>query len=270
MIKLKFVVDKDFILQHILKSYSDHLPFWKIKKKAWSINKNFYRVLSQNIEPLVFDSGLTKGLPMAISNLNNNLCAIYNTNEFKKIFHEVKRYSNEVEKQWSVNYNASLAHLADIIKIDLSKMNKEIKVYISHPKLHHGRSYPENNAIAWAHSDEWKNYTTVYLWHETMHHIISGMPVAPNLMHALIELSCDNELRIRLNEGGKYFVEGGGRPIGHKYLVNLEQKLLSDWKKYLKNPKKNIFQFEKIMRAKYRKEKLIKPQSKLAEWVDWH
>ena len=269
MITLKFIVNKDFILQHVLKHYSEHLPFIKLKRKVWGINKNLYQVLSQNLEPLIFDDGLAKGLPNAVLNLKSNLSVIYQTAEFKKIFYEAERYSNTIKKQWIANYNISLFHLAAITKIDLSKINKEIKVYVSHPKLWRGRTYVENNAIAWSHPDEWKNYATVYLWHEIMHHITSRIPVAPHLMHALIELSCDNELRIRLNGSKKYFEENGIL-MGHKYLVGLNRKLLPDWKKYLKNPNENIFQFEKKMRKKHHREELLKPRSRIIEWNEWH
>ena len=269
MIKLKFISNKDFVLQHILKSHSDYLPFVKLKRKVWNINENLYWVLSQNLEPIIFNNGIIKGVPMAIPNLESNLSSIYKTAEFKKIFREAEQYSNTIEKQWNANYDSSLIHLSNITKIDLSKINKEITVYVSHPKLWHGRAYVENNAITWSHPDEWKNYATIYLWHEIMHHITYNISTTPQLMHAIIELSCDNELRIRMNKSKKYF-EKNGTLMGHKYLINLKKKLLPDWKKYLKNPSENIYQFEKRMQKKYSKEKLLKPQSKIVEWADWH
>jgi hypothetical protein len=236
---------------------------------VWETNKDLYAVLSQNVEPLVFEKGLSRGLPAAISNLKSNLSSIYETDEFKKIFREAKRYSIAVERQWDKNCKISCAHLADITKLDLSGIDKEITIYVSHPKLRRGRSYMENNVIAWSNPDEWKNYTTIYLWHEIMHHVTTDASAAPHLMHAIIELSCDNELRIRLNGGGKYFEENN-IPIGHKYLVGLDKKILPDWKKYLNNPNENIFQFEKRISKKYHREKLLKPQSKLAAWAEWH
>ncbi|MCL5733821.1 MAG: hypothetical protein M1334_04185 [Patescibacteria group bacterium] len=269
MIKLNFILSEDFLLQHILKSHSDHLPFMKIKKKVWDINKNFYDIASQNIEPIIFDDGLAKGLPVAIVNLNGNLAKIYKTPEFKKAVAETKKYLNYVKGQWEDNYGIAILHLTNITKIDLSKINKEINIYISHPKLNRGRSYVENNAIAWSHREDWKNYSTVYLWHEIMHIITFNKSIAPNLMHATIELSCDNELRIRLGGANKYFEESGF-PIGHRLLSGFERKIIPDWKEYLKNPKENIYQFEKRMRKKYQKEKFLRSQSKLAEWAEWH
>ena len=269
MITLKFVADKDFVLQHVLKSYSDYLPFLRIKKKVWEMNPDLYQILSQNLEPLIIERGLIKGLPLAVKNLDKNILSIYKTNDFKKIFRETEQYAAIVEKQWKRNYVVSAHNLSDIIKIDLSKIDKHITVYISHPRLSRGRSYVENNAITWSHPDEWKNYATIYLWHEVMHNITEDTPCAPHLMHSLIELSCDNELRIRLNGGRKYFREDG-IPLGHKYLIDLNKKILPDWKKYLDNPHEDIYQFEKRMRKKYRGEKLLKPMSEIAEWAEWH
>jgi hypothetical protein len=269
MVTLRFIASKDFILQHVLKSFSKYPPFLRIKKEMWEMNEYLYAILSQNLEPLVFKKGLSNGISVATSSLKGNLSAIYATDDFKKIFRETKKYTIGIEREWNRNYKTALAHLTDITKIDLSKIEKEITVYVSHPKLCRGRSYLEDDVIAWSHSDEWKNYATVCLWHEIMHHITADASVAPHLMHALIELSCDNELRIRLNGGGKYFKENNV-PIGHAYLVSLERKLLPDWKGYLHDPKENIFQFEKRMSKKHRSEPLTRPQSKIIAWAEWH
>jgi hypothetical protein len=253
----------------VSKTFSDYLPFLKLKRMIWEKNKDLYAVLSQNLELLVFEGGLSEGISAATSNLEDDLSVIYKTNEFKKIFREVKKYAVTIERQWNRDYEKSLLYLTDITKIDLSKIDKKINVYISHPKIWRGRSYPENNVIAWSHPDEWKNYTTIYLWHEIMHHITASKSIAPHLMHAIIELSCDNELRIKMNHGGKYFKENN-IPVGHKYLVGLDKKILPDWNKYLNDPSENIFQFEKRMLKKYRGEKLLKPQSGIAAWAEWH
>jgi len=55
----------------------------------------------------------------------------------------------------------------------------------------------------------------------------------------------DNELRIQLNNKGKYF-----QCPGHKHLKKLEKNILPEWKKYLKNPDKNIFKFIKDLKEK--------------------
>ncbi len=269
MIALKFVVKKDFVLQDILKSYSHYPPFWKLKKKAWEIDPHFYQILSQNLEALIIEEGLERGVHAGTANVDKNLATLYRTPQFTVSFRQAERYGRAVESQWKKNYASSLRHLSDITGIDLSKIDREITIYISHPRLSHGRSYLEEHAITWSHPDEWKNYATVYLWHEIMHHVTADTRWSPHLMHSLIELACDNELRIRLNGGGAYFKEKG-IPMGHRYLVGLNKKLLPDWKKYLRSRDENIYQFEKRMRRKWRGEKLVRMPSALGWWAEWH
>jgi len=65
-----------------------------------------------------------------------------------------------------------------------------------------------------------------------------------DVIHALIELMTDNELRIRLNRKGVYFRERKS-DVGHQFLRTLEKRILPHWKLYLKSKNKNIFVFEK-------------------------
>lgn len=269
MITLNFIVNKDFILQHALKSYSSSPLFWKLKKKVWSLDKDLYFMLSQNLEPLIFDSNLVSGIKNTAATLEGNLAQIYETKEFKKILSDTKKCAASVEKQWNKNYKESSAYLEAITKINLENIDKKIDVYVSNPLLTKGRTYAENGTIAWAHSEDWKNYSTVYLWHEVMHHLTFDKKCNQHLMHALIELTCDNELRIRLNKNGKYFNENG-YAIGHKCMVDSEKKLLPDWKLYLKNKNENLFSFEKRIRSKFKNDKVLKQLSGLAWWAEWH
>jgi len=101
----------------------------------------------------------------------------------------------------------------------------------------------DNQTIVWGHPEEWPNYSTVYLCHEIMHILTNLDP--SDITHAVIELMTDNELRIRLNNKGKYF-----QYPGHKHLRKLEKNILPEWKKYLKKPEKNIFNFIKDLKKK--------------------
>lgn len=267
--RLNFIADKAFVLQHVLKNYSKNPLFWKLKRKVWDLDKPAYYLLSQNIEPILFEAEPIADIQHSVKNLDDTLRTIYATNEFKRIFSEVERHSALIAKQWESNYEASLSHMEAITKIDFKAIDRNINVFTSHPLLQKGRSYVENNTIAFTHEEDWGNYSTVYLWHEIMHYVtFDNKNCDQNLMHALIELTCDNELRIRLNGGGKYFMEND-IPVGHKYLARLEKKLLPDWKKYLRGVK-NIFEFEKEMRAKHKDESLLTPFSSLGWWAEWH
>ena len=114
------------------------------------------------------------------------------------------------------------------------KLNKKFTVYITHPSLRNGR-YRGNNTIEWGHHENWRNYATIYLWHEILHSYIGY----GDKEHAVIELITDEELRIRLN-GGKY------PPfVGHNYLGNMKKKMLPKWREYLKSDQHNIRDFIK-------------------------
>ena len=124
---------------------------------------------------------------------------------------------------------------------------KQITVYITHPKLKNGRMIPNRNVILWGHSEDWKNYSTVYLCHELMHIATENKFKNSELGHAIIELLVDNEFRIRLNKKGDYFNECK-TVIGHEYLKSLENKIIEHWKQYLnKKGEKNIFELEKSL-----------------------
>ena len=82
---------------------------------------------------------------------------------------------------------------------------------------------------------KWKNYSTIYLWHEILHSYFGDSDIE----HAIIELIVDEELRSRLNNA-KY------PPFeGHKNLSELKKKILPHWRKYLKSEAKDIKKFQK-------------------------
>lgn len=168
---------------------------------------------------------------------------ILKTKEFKKVFSETEEYKKFVEKQW--NRNKSLVF--DYFRKDLGFKipDYKIAVYIFHPKSHNGQADYQTKVISWGHSEDWGNYTSVYLAHEILHMLTWDKVKNYDIMHALIELATDNELRIRLNEKGRYFQEGKYE-IGHREIKGLERKILPHWKRFLNSSKKrNLFDLEK-------------------------
>ena len=126
--------------------------------------------------------------------------------------------------------------LRDITGLKLP--NTALSVYLVHPALYNGRYWRNINIITWGHSEDWENYTTIYLCHEIMHFLTKDCTGDKKILHALIELACDNELRIRLNQSGKYFKEGRFK-VGHKFLQKIEKKILPQWRQYLRDREKN-------------------------------
>ncbi|MEK7635726.1 MAG: hypothetical protein AAB405_01390 [Patescibacteria group bacterium] len=168
--------------------------------------------------------------------------------EFRRLYKETFQYLKFIKKQWRKNKKEVFKIINDLSGVKLPQ--KQITVCITHPKLKNGRMIPNKNIILWGHSEDWKNYSTVYLCHELMHIATENKFKNLELGHAIIELLTDNELRIRLNKKGNYFYEDK-KEIGHKYLKLLEKKILKYWKEYLdKKNGKNIFEFEALLLRK--------------------
>lgn len=172
---------------------------------------------------------------------------ILKSKEFKKILSETEKYKDWTEKQWEKNEKFILNYFRNALGLKIP--NYKIVVYIFHPDLYNGHSDYQTKTILWGHSEEWKNYSVVYLAHEILHILIGRKYGNYDLMHAIIELAANNELRIRLNKKGVYFKEGKS-VIAHSYLEDLKKKILPFWKEYLKNRKeRSIFDLEKELNA---------------------
>jgi|SRR3989344_3070531 len=266
MIQLNFLVREEYILQHALSSFTKEKNINTLKHKIWKYNHNLYYLLSGQLAVLLFQDISLSMMPNIVGHqARKNLQIILHSSQFQKVLHETKRYADFVERQWTRNYDVAYTLVNEISRLPIQ--NRQINVFITHPKLFNGRSYPELSVITWGHSEDWKNYSTVYLWHEIMHHLIYTKKTDANLIHALIELACDNELRLRLNRKGRYFREGK-YIVGHRNLINLEKYILPHWKKYLAS-KTNLLDFEKTLKNMLPK-KMLANYNALDTWSDWH
>jgi hypothetical protein len=157
------------------------------------------------------------------------------TDEYKGLLEKTMLYKDELSKMWSKKKDLVVTHLKDILRIEIP--NKTATVFVVSPEIG-GGMYLGDMKIMWGHSDDWENYSIVYLAHEYLH---SFFPTTENA-HAIIELATDNELRIRLNGDGQYFTENG-QQVGHERLRSLEESLLPKWREYLNNKSMTIYDF---------------------------
>ena len=175
------------------------------------------------------------------------------TKEFRRLIAETKEYQQFIENQWERNKKDALKILEELSELELP--GKTITVFVTHPNLKNGFAMPQYNTIGWGHSEDWENYSTIYLCHEIMHLLTKNT----NIMHALIQLMTDNELRIRLNKKGRYFtykkiVQKEKMPPYFKELWQLEKKIYPYWEEYLKDKKgRNIIDLEKEIERKIKK-----------------
>ena len=254
--KIEFKINKYYLVSHTIASKIKPFSAWeKLEDKLWGKYKNepaYYflntKHINWTIEQIRWEF-LNKRIEKTFQETSFRLEKIYKdifkTKEFKKLYKETEEYLKFVKNEWDKNQKEVLNFISKISGIKIS--NKKVTVFITHPKLHNGRALTGKNIILWGHPEDWENYNTVYLCHELMHLLTWNCQKNPFLMHTIVELLTDNELRIKLNGSGKYFKENGFE-IGHHELRKLSKKLLPYWKKYLKEKThKNIFEFEKFL-----------------------
>ncbi|MEK7634704.1 MAG: hypothetical protein AAB396_02380 [Patescibacteria group bacterium] len=237
MIDFKFIINKKYLFLHAFRHKLKISPEWvHLHNKVWKIDKDVYNFLIGHPEAIISN----RSLKQLSTKADKIIVNILHTKEFKKTHQETECYKKWISKQWSRNKININSILKRILKIDIPKI--KFKVFLTHPRLTNGH-YLGNYKICWGHPEEWRNYSVVYLIHETFHEILKNNS---RLMHAIIELAADNQLRIKLNKKGKYF-----DIKGHKELKKIEKILYPYWIKYLKDKEKNIFEFfEEIKKIK--------------------
>jgi len=253
LIRDTFVLNNDYRL----KQKNSPFLFWtKLEKQLWEKFKNepgYYLInpiYSDWAFKKIYILAEKKGIEKTFLNIAKTIRKIYkditNSKEFKQLFSETEKYKIFVERQWNKNKNFVLSYFKNDLGLKIP--NYTITIYIFHPKSHNGYADCQTKSILWGHPENWKNYTTVYLAHELLHILTYKKLKDFDVMHALIELATDNELRIRLNKKGKYFIPKQKKkmPLHIKKLFDLERKIYPYWKEYLKNRKgRNIFDLER-------------------------
>lgn len=209
----------------------------------WSKYKAGYKFMQGDFD-LYFSSKCKKSL---LSNSINSMSKLIkegtNSQIYKTLLNDTIKYKEWLESEWTKKKPTILKELMNIVRIDLG--DKEIKVLVVSDKTRQGKLM-DNNNIAWGHSEDWSNYSMVYLCHEYLHTVLGSS----SLEHAIIELATDQELRIRLNKTGEYF-SCNRKSVGHKHLRKLEREILPQWKDYLnkKTGRNNVFDLiEKLKR----------------------
>lgn len=266
--KLEFKIDNRYLLHHASQRYYsnpahfDTFLLWtplveRISKKYQNLPAYYFLTFSNNthlswaFEDLLIDSASTgKSFNSTFYKIATDIeevnADIFRSKEFKKLRQGTEQHLFEISEQWQNNKKLALSFFQKIFGFSLP--TKTIPVLVTHPKLHNGRAVVEHGTILWGHTEDWKNYHTVYLCHELMHILTKEKQQNRDVMHALIELMTDNELRIRLNGKGEYFIENG-QHIGHENLHELEQRIFPIWQEYLAGKLKaeNIFELEKYI-----------------------
>lgn len=261
--KLEFIVNKSQLISTTIKKYNTQkrapFPVWgKLEARIYKKYKNepaYYFVnpyikstyTTWALEELVRQSALS-GTPLkktfstALQKISTIYQEIEESTEFSRLYKETNDYLLLTKKRWDEKKVDILKFITAVSGITIPK--KTVTVFINHPKAGGGEAYSQSDALRWGHQEDWPNYTVIYLAHELLHILTKKKQIRDDIMHSLIELMIDNELRILLSGKGEYFsVEG------HTHLRELERALFPVWQEYLagKLKVKNIFELEKYI-----------------------
>lgn len=234
LLTLQFRIDVAYLVMHTLTRCGENyfvrsVPRQHIvefQNEAWSIDAQAYRFLQHGIEPRALIDGRSPA--QLAARAEHLLEKMASARSFARIFEETKESLNHVEAEWQSDLQLSHQIMFEMTGI---VFRGRFEVFLTHPAQRNGRNL--GGPIAWSYRSLFPHYNTVYLWHEILHNFLDGGDV----VHSVIELLADNELRVRL--GGKAYP-----PLkGHKELRELKESLMPAWQRYLESHKKDIFQF---------------------------
>ena len=152
------------------------------------------------------------------------------TTEYNIIKQQTIEYMKVSFAEWKLNLESSTQFIQ---KYSGFSFNYEAHAYITHPDIGNGRMHSRKNKIlSFGAIPAFKNYFTVYIWHEIIH-----FHMEPNkINHAVNQLLTDNDLRVYLGGGPLFPLEG------HPDLMNIMKNNLGAWEQYKKSPSNlNIF-----------------------------
>ncbi|MCL5012030.1 MAG: hypothetical protein M1320_01245 [Patescibacteria group bacterium] len=235
--KLKFKLNKYYLLTHALPLSDLPFPSWEnLQNKLWEEFPKAYYLLTTHPEVAFMGDNPLEELDQTYRETKKMISKAFRSKEFKKLYKESEVYLDFIQKQWNKSGHKALYILQRLSGLPLP--DKTITVFITHPKLYRGFALPAYNTIGLGYAEDYKNSSIINLCHEILHLTTKNTRV----MHALIELLANNELRIQLNETGKYFIFQETDPTNNLSLytyVNrmrkFEKKILPFWKAYLKN-----------------------------------
>lgn len=269
--KLKFKINKFSLIRSVFSLNNYYIKRGKPSPfSSWrNLENKLYKKFSNEpayyifINPIHLDWSLDEitqqieenKFQKTFSNIAKNTQKIYKeinkSKEFEKLLKETKKYKNFVENQWKKNEKFVFDYIKNTLGLKIP--NYTITVYIFHQNLFRGKTNFSTKSILWGHPEDWKNYSTIYIFHELLHMLIpQNIQIKHNpMIHALIEIIADNDFKMRIN---KKIKKNDKYKIGHPNLKNLRKSLIDKWEIYLKkrekNKKGNLLDFIKILTIK--------------------
>ena len=258
MMDLKFRVDKHHLAyKYVLKYFADpNAPTeWLNLKKSLANQHSAYPGFLF-FEPAEIGHGLlwsdTQSPRYSVIRDEETVQRIFETifesEIFKQVLAATEKYRNDLEQIWE-KHTTFREEYAGIIRLETSVSAETL---VLSPELETG-SYISNNIIEWGNPDLFENYQFIGLCHEFLHILTEKQFLESKteedkwLLHALIYLSADEELRVRMN-GGEYFASGSVDKY-HPRLIETAQKYLPAWRTYITAAKGSILDLYEELRA---------------------
>lgn len=158
---------------------------------------------------------------------------IFYSDVFLDVYRETEEYKIRIEREWDENST----HVEFYESLIGGGVTTNAEVFVLHPQMETG-SYMGENVIEWGNPDFYPNYQVIGLCHEFLHAVTEKQFNETRnedekwLLHALIYLSADEELRQKMNGGGEYFPEAITVQY-HPRLIETAKSYLPEWKSYI-------------------------------------
>jgi hypothetical protein len=233
--EFKFVISKPALFVTALIKGAKIDNWVDLQNELWDKYKQGYQLLQGNAVSIFATEASEEVLEKATVEVKLLMREGLESAKFQILLQNAEEYKVWLEEEWLKNKEKVEKELKDILRVKLPE--DTFTVYVMGDLLSIGRHLGKQK-FAWGHKEDWPNYSLVYLAHEYLHSVFSSS----NIEHAVIELITDNELRIRLSNGGEYFV-CNGESVGHDYLRDIEENLLPKWKEYLLDKDRDIYSF---------------------------
>lgn len=226
---IKFILSENYLIAYTLAKSSasgryseDVVAFQNL---AWEKDQSTYKKLMHS--ELSPEQTVT---PEFVREFGDFFELLKATPEFAVIRQQTQDYMRTSVSEWNMNLEKSLSYM---VRYSGFSFAHKVNAYITHPALGNGRMQNRNLKIlsfgAWP---TFSNYFTVYIWHEIIHFHMQ----LDSASHAVNQLLTDNDLRVELNGGPLFPLEG------HSELMELMKQFMPLWKEY-KNAPSNLNEF---------------------------
>lgn len=221
---VKLILNEEYMIAHAIfkgnQFIADDPDMYAFQVIAWKIDQDAFNSLTDYREssPEAFSSDEFK------KKYEGFFSKLKKSSEYTVLKEQVIKYMSESIKEWDLNLPLTTSFMKYYSGF---AFDHEANVYITHPYWGNGRMHnAQKKIISFGATPDFKNYFTVYIWHEILHF---HMPITHE-SHVVNQLLTDNDLRVYL---------GGGDLLplkGHDNLIPAMTRSLPAWQEYKKNP----------------------------------